>query len=125
MPNNNRKLGEIVSTFIRQQRPAGTILPFETVLAQAMAATRYYAGFCALSAREMNDQTEINDSHWALISPLFLLYVERETALQLEAARGGFGVEPFGRSSSEIASDITHYEIELPRRAFVNAIINL
>jgi len=125
MSSNHRKLGEIVTTFITQQRPAGMILPVETVLAQAFAATRYYAGFCQISIEDIDEKTQIHNGHWALISPLFLLYLERETALQLEAARGGFGVEPFGRSSSEIANDITQYETELPRRAFAFSIINL
>jgi len=125
MASNHRKLGEIVTTLITQQRPTGTLLPLETVLAQAIAATRYYAGFCPLSATLIDEQTEMNDSQWALIGPLFLLYVERETALQLEAARGGFGVEPFGRSSSEIASHITQYEAELPYRAFCLPIIHV
>jgi len=125
MSSGNRTLSEIISEFITQQRPAGIILPIETVLAQALAATHYYAGFCQISTENINERTLINHAHWALISPLFLLYLERETALQLEAARGGFGIEPFGRSSSEIVTDITQYEAELPRRAFAFPIINL
>jgi len=125
MSSKNRQLSDIVNAFITKQRPVGTILPIESVLAQAIAATRYYAGFCSFSAEAINEHTEINDGHWAFISPLFLLYVERETALQLEAARGGFGVDAFGRSSSEIASDITHYETELPRLAFGVPIIHV
>ena len=31
---------------------------------------------------------DLSDSEWALIRPLFLLYVERETALHLEDTRG-------------------------------------
>jgi len=125
MSSGNKTLSEIVSDFITQQRPTGIIFPVETVLAQALAATRFYAGFCQISTESINEHTQINDGHWALISPLFLLYLERETALQLEAARGGFGVEPFGRSSSEIANDISQYEADLPGRAFAFSIINL
>jgi len=89
-----------------------------------MAATRYYAGYGPItSVGEITAETRVDNSQWAIIGPLFLLYVERETALQLEAARGGFGVEPFGRSSSEIASDITNYENALPQRAFAWPII--
>jgi len=125
MSYGNKTLSQIINTFITHQRPAGIILPVETILAQALEATRYYAGFYQISTENINEHTLINNSHWALISPLFLLYIERESALQLEAARGGFGVEPFGRSSSEIATDIRQYEMELPRLAFSKPIINV
>lgn len=60
--------------------------------------------------------TEISVSEWALIRPLFLLYIERENSIQLEASRG-LGVDVYGRSSSEIAGDITQMEASLPHTA--------
>jgi hypothetical protein len=51
-----------------------------------------------------------------MIRPLFLLYLERETALQLEASRG-MGIDPFGRSSSEVAGDIVQMELGYPHAA--------
>ena len=46
------KLADLAQTFATQERPAGNLLDEETVLAQAVAATRFYAGFAALRAHE-------------------------------------------------------------------------
>ncbi|MDF0506607.1 hypothetical protein POK33_38295 [Burkholderia cenocepacia] len=63
-------------------------------------------------------ETAITDSEWAIIRPLFMLYVERENARALEASRG-LGVDPYGRSVDQIEGDIRQYEVtELPRLAF-------
>ncbi len=125
------KLADLAQTFATQERPAGNLLDEETVLAQAVAATRFYAGFAALRAHEgvtpvpdIDGDTAITTSEWALIRPLFLLYVERETALQLEASRG-MGIDPFGRSASEIAAEITQAEADMPHRAFFQPIITV
>lgn len=124
-------LSALASQFATQERPAGNLLDEETVLAQAMAATRFYAGYAVIRARDgvdpvaaIDGDLEINESEWALIRPLFLLYVERETALQLEASRG-MGVDPFGRSASEIAGDIAQIEAEMPHRAFFQPILTV
>lgn len=62
---------------------------------------------------------KLNAGEWQLIRPLFVLYVERSNAMRLEASRGE-GVDPYGRSSSEVAAEIFNYETEiLPRKAFV------
>ncbi|HEO1661584.1 hypothetical protein OE519_00505 [Pseudomonas aeruginosa] len=125
------KLADLAQTFATQERPAGNLLDEETVLAQAVAATRFYAGFAALRAHEgvtpvpdIDGDTAITTSEWALIRPLFLLYAERETALQLEASRG-MGIDPFGRSASEIAAEITQAEADMPHRAFFQPIITV
>lgn len=61
----------------------------------------------------------LNAGEWQLVRPLFVLYVERSNALRLEASRGE-GVDPYGRGSSEVATEILNYETEiLPRKAFV------
>lgn len=60
----------------------------------------------------------ITESDWALIRPLFLLYCEREQALMLESSRV-MGVDVFGRATSEVQGDITAYESDLPRKAFI------
>lgn len=125
------KLADLAQTFATQERPAGNLLDEKTVLAQAVAATRFYAGFAALRAHEgvtpvpdIDGDTAITTSEWALIRPLFLLYAERETALQLEASRG-MGIDPFGRSASEIAAEITQAEADMPLRAFFQPIITV
>jgi hypothetical protein len=66
----------------------------------------------------LDAQTEITPSEWALIKPLFLLYVERENARALEASRMQ-GVDPYGRTVSEVQGDIERYETgDMPRLAF-------
>lgn len=70
------------------------------------------------------DDAEVTESDWAIIRPLFLLYVEREQALMQEATRV-MGADPFGRSSSEIASDINTYEAELGRKAFIQPVLSI
>ena len=126
------KLADLAKSFAEDERPAGNLLDDASVLAQAIAATRFYAGFAALrdhAGKEPPEQSIIGDtgittSEWALVRPLFMLYVERETALQLEASRG-MGIDPYGRSASEIASEIAQFEAELPRRAFFQAILTV
>lgn len=63
-------------------------------------------------------QTEITNSEWALIRPLYLLYVERANAVALEASRT-LGVEVFGRTVDQVQADIVREEQEImPRFAF-------
>lgn len=125
------KLADLAQTFATQERPAGNLLDDDTVLAQAVAATRFYAGYATLRAHDgagsapvIDGDTVITTSEWALIRPLFMLYAERETALQLEASRG-MGIDPFGRSASEIAAEIAQAEADMPRRAFFQPILTV
>ncbi|WP_186083669.1 hypothetical protein [Burkholderia gladioli] len=66
---------------------------------------------------DLSGDTDITDSEWGLIRPLFMLYVERENGRGLEASRVE-GVDPYGRSVDQVESDIRQYEGELPRLAF-------
>jgi len=67
---------------------------------------------------ELSPDTAITDSEWALIKPLYALYVERENARALEASRMQ-GVDPYGRTVSEVQGDIERYENgDMPRLAF-------
>ena len=125
------KLTDLAKNFAEKERPAGNLLDEDTVLAQAVASARFYAGFAALvrhdgagAVREIDGDSDITLSEWALIRPLFLLYAERETALQLEASRG-MGIDPFGRSASEISAEIAQYESDMPRRAFFQPIVTV
>jgi hypothetical protein len=132
-------LAEFATRFATHERPAGNLLDENTVLAQALAATRFYAGYAIIRARDIppaepdedpvpvppiDGELDIGESEWAIIRPLFLLYVERETALQLEASRG-MGVDPFGRSASEISGDIAQQEMDLPHKAFFHPIVTV
>lgn len=94
-----------------------------------MAAVSFYAGFAALThlaeGADIDENVDITVSEWAEIRPLFILYVERENALQMEAtgilsAGGGFG-----RSSSEVGSEITQLEADLPRRVFFHPVVTV
>ena len=121
-----------VTSFLDTERPAGLMLDTDQVTALAVAAATFHHGFArmesawvALEADPEADpdipidaETPLTDSEWALIRPLFLLYIERETAMMLEASRG-LGVDVFGRSTSEVATDITLMEQEMPKRAFL------
>jgi hypothetical protein len=116
----------LVTQFLDAERPLSVVLDPATVLAQAVAATQFYAGFATLEAYdgidppypEIDQNTTISYSEWALIKPLFYLYIERESAIQLEASRG-LGVDVFGRSSSEIDQDIANAHREMPMNAFM------
>lgn len=125
-------INDLVSKFLNDERPIAVILDPATVLAQAVAATEFYAGYAKLEANDLiappypdiTDATTISLSEWALIKPLFLLYVERETAPQLEASRM-LGVDVFGRATSEIQQDINQMLLDIPQKAFLQAIITV
>ncbi len=116
-----KALFDMVNRFALDERIVGNLLSNEQLKALAIAATEFYAGYAMLSqaqsSTDISIDTIITLSELALIKRLFLLYIERETALQLEASRG-LGVDVFGRSVSEVISEINLYEAELPRLAF-------
>jgi len=112
-------LGDRIARFITEERPVGIMLDDTTVMAQAVIAVTFYDGYADIISNPsvIDDSVDLNSSEWALIKPLFLLYIERETALMLEASRG-MGVEVFGRASSEVIMDITAAEQAMPKDAF-------
>ncbi|GAB4059182.1 hypothetical protein [Uliginosibacterium sediminicola] len=120
------KLSEHVTRFSEGERPVGILLDAPTVLAQAVAATRFYGAFAQLAdpALTVTADIDVTDDEWAIIRPLFVLYVERESVLQAEGSRM-MGIEAFGRSSGEVAADITALETDLPMRAFCQPIITV
>ena len=112
-------LSSLVGRFLDKERGVANILAPDSVTAQAVAAVSLYAGYSKLSAgeAEIDESLDITVSEWAEIRPLFLLYVERETALHMEAT-AMLGVSGLGRSSSEVAGDINQYEADFARRVF-------
>lgn len=121
----------LATRFANEERPAGNLLDDTQILAQALAAARFYAGFAAIVSQivvpaptDVADSTEISLSEWALIRPLFMLYLERENAIQLEASRG-VGIDPFGRSSSEVQNDILQAEEAMPLKAFSQLVVTI
>lgn len=121
-----RRIKDLTEDLCKTERPVGVILSDASVVGLLVSAVRFYAGYANLKEsgdertdiEEINQDTTLTLSEWTLIRPLFLLYVERETALQLEATRV-MGADPFGRSSSEIAAEIQQVESEMSSNSFV------
>ena len=122
-------LSTLVDRFVNSERGAASILPQESVMAQAIAAALFYAGYACLDGlaegEDVDETTDITISEWAEIRPLFILYVERESALQMEATGILSSGGGFGRSSSEVGSEISQLEADYPRRVFYHPIITV
>lgn len=120
------KLNDIVKQFLQEERSVAVLLDEPQVEALARSAVSFYCGYADLascpntSLADITATTELSISEWAVIKPLFLLYVERETALQTEAT-GMQGVAGYGRNSSEVNGEIANYERELPQKASSSA----
>lgn len=126
-------LRQLVDDFTKE-RPV-QLLGVDQVGALAVAALRFFAGYAQIEADYEAEEgilpppigydldTCVNLSEWALIKPLFMLYVEREAGIQLEASRG-MGIDVFGRSVSEIEQDIRGYEASLPLQAFTQPVLS-
>lgn len=124
-------LAELVLRFSEHERPIGTVVTDDVLLSQAVAATLKYSGYGNIAARMdtitlpvIDDLCQLSDCEWSVIRPLFLLYVERENAVYLEASRG-MGLDVYGRSVSEITMDIGTFELELPHLAFSYPVITV
>lgn len=112
----------------------GILLDNDSLLSIAISAVRFYGGYAMLSVFSSNPDdfnvddidlnTDITGGEWAIIKPLFLLYLEREQATALEASRG-LGIDVYGRSSSEIAMDIKEYEAIIPSKSFSEPIFSI
>ena len=121
-----RSINELAADLCQTERPVGVILSDVSVKGLLIAAVRFYAGYANLTesgeerteVEDINEETTLTLSEWSIIRPLYLLYVERETALQLEATRV-MGADPFGRSSSEIAAEIQQVEGEMANKAYI------
>ena len=125
-----KSLSDRVDEYLKRERTTSSLLDTPVVLAHVVAATKLYSGWAVMEAHadvvgeppEISADTEISNSEWSVIRPLFILYVEKEEAFQLEASRLA-GIEVFGRSSSEVVQEIHLYETErLPKLAFSNPI---
>lgn len=73
----------------------------------------------------IDEDTELSVGEWAIIKPLFHLYVERENAYRLEATRV-LGADVYGRTVAEAAQDIKDMENDiLPAKAFAHCVIEV
>ena len=106
------------------------VLDPDDVEGLAVNATQYYAGWASMASDdgeapfEITGSTEVTTSEWSLIEPLFVLYVEKEQAVQMEATQV-MGITQFGRTSSEISGEIQAYKERLPQLAFNSDIITI
>lgn len=118
-----------------KENALGLIIEFEQVEALIKKAVERYAGYADLTyyvelevdSGDMDvivDDAKISESEWVIIGPLFLLYVELQNAIALEASRG-LGVDVFGRATSEIQTDITALEEALPSNAFYSEVVTV
>ena len=146
-----KTIKQYATDFFENERGAANILTAEQVLTLLISAVHFYRGFTSTeiekqilvenrckcnflgtcdACKELKNNFNITENllldygEYAIIKPLFLLYVERETALQLEASRQ-LGADVFGRSSSEISADINNYELQLQKLAFNQDIISV
>ena len=94
-------------------------------------AVRFYAGYAEIkyfvnapTLSQIDSNVTLTPSEWAIIQPLFNAYADHENALRLEASRG-LGLDVYGRSSSELASEIKQLEMDLPRKAFYQSIASV
>lgn len=117
-------LADLVEAFVTERQASGLFLDSDRVLGAAVAATRFYMGWAPLDSTatltiaSVTGTTDLSDGEWSIIAPLFRLYVERETAVVVEASRA-VGLDAVGRSSSEIEGEIQQRETEMPQLAFV------
>lgn len=145
-------INDLAEALFTKERPVGIVLDPQVVIQQAVNAARFYAAYGSIesvvgkeaeqgidatdpaspifnalpvpAAAWLSASTELTQHEWGIIKPLFLLYVERENALYLEASRS-MGVDVYGRSASEIQGDINQYEMTLPSLAFFQPIITI
>jgi hypothetical protein len=123
-------LQDLVAAYIAEREPSGMFVAQPETMAAAVRATKFYLGWQDLAdpdtttLAEVRAATVLTQGEWAIIGPLFRLYVEADVARLMEASRTA-GVELIGRSSSEVAGDIAQMERDLPQLAFMELPISV
>lgn len=123
------RIDALVSRWM-QFRPIGTLIDAGQVLGCCIRAAEMYASHAGLKAQNwtfgdfLDGSTDLTVSEWGLIEPLFMLYVEREEALYIDATKQ-FGGDMERRSGSEVAQDIERYLETLPRKSFLEPVLTL
>lgn len=124
------KLGALAGEYLDARGGAGIVLTYPEVLDCAVRATRYFAAYADIASTPVDsfvsigEDTDLLVSEWAHVQALFSAYCERENALRLEASRAA-GIEFFGRSVSEVETDIAQLEATMAERTFVADIITI
>ncbi len=129
------KLADLTVEYTEASRSVGIVLEPEQVAQQAIDALRFYAAYGPVQSISMlpghvaamdalTGETVLTTGEWAMVRPLFKLYVERENALHLESSES-LGVQVYGRRSAEVEQDITQAEELIRFGAFSRAIIEV
>lgn len=111
-------------------RSIPTMLDAPIVEQTAINAARFCSAYVDWQAQEPSIEPSITGQSpftlrdWGLITPLFMAYIAREEAKLLEASRI-MGVDVFGRSVSEIESEIRTLEDDMSRRIFMEGCFSL
>lgn len=127
-------IAELVSEYLAHNEVQ--LLNDDEIERLCIKAAKFYAGYAELIAHKneshlhlpppqaIDSETCLDNSEWVIIEPLFTLYVERNTAFQLEIS-GNMGVSLSGKTSSEISSEIKTMQDELPKKAFSSDIYTI
>lgn len=125
------RINDLVTRWARNFRPVGNLLEEPIILGCAIRAAETYASHAPLKSQNfqasdqfLNESTDITPSEWGLIEPLFLLYVEKEESVYIDAMKQ-FGGDIERRTNSEISQDIERYLDGLPRKSFMQGPISL
>jgi hypothetical protein len=127
------KISQLVDQYVAEL-PIGCVLTEEQITRHLRDAVRQYCGYARLTSAQSLDtvhsdlytpdtvpgavDVDLTHSELAIIRPLWLLYIEHENAMALEASRSQ-GADPYGRSTPEVKQSILDYEQRLPQMTFV------
>jgi hypothetical protein len=127
------KISQLVDQYVAEL-PIGCVLTEEQITRHLRDAVRQYCGYARLTSAQSLDtvhsdlyttdtvpsavDVDLTHSELAIIRPLWLLYIEKENAMALEASRSQ-GADPYGRNTAEVTQSILEYEGSLPRLTFV------
>jgi hypothetical protein len=134
------KLSDIVDGFM-ETLPAGIVVGAPTIIRCLKKAVRFYAGYAVIRSAQPagggvhspvdasdsidgKQDIDLSQSEYAIIRPLFELYVEQENATHLEASRG-LGIDVYGRTVSEISQEILQRELDMPKQAFMEPVFSV
>jgi len=128
------KISQLVEQYMAVL-PLGSLLLSDQVERSLRDATRMYCGYAALISGQVIDSSatavagsdqdiDLSLGELAIIRPLWMLYLERENSMALEASRTQ-GAELFGRSVAEVQTSIQEYEQRLPLQAFSADIVSI
>lgn len=141
------KLSDLVTAYM-DELPVGIVVTQLQVERSIKNAVRFYCGYAVLKSAPPTDTDEdeltppyhtaitagneitggqdyeLSPSEWAIIRPLFVLYVELENAAALEATRA-LGLDVYGRQTSEVQADIREREAMMPKDAFMESVVTV